>query len=97
MTISAPATNSSAAAAPVSHTTRQRSGRGVDDLILSVWRQAMVTPDEDELIVQRFGTALAASSFGQCLSQEMSRRNLPWNSCERPADILDAEAHTGND
>jgi hypothetical protein len=76
---------------------RQRSGRGVDDLILSLWRQAMVTPDEDKLIVQRFGAALVASPFGQCFIQEMNRRNLSWNSCEQHVDILDTKAHMGKD
>jgi hypothetical protein len=58
---------------------RQRAGRGVDDLILPVWREAMVEPDQQHLIAQRFGTALtlAAPPFGQCFSEEMSRRNLP--------------------
>jgi hypothetical protein len=74
---------------------RQRSGRGVDDLILSLWRQAMVTPDEDQLIVQRFGAALAASPLGRCFIQEMSSRNLPWNNCEQHVDILDTKANTG--
>jgi hypothetical protein len=76
---------------------RQRSGRVVDDLILPLWREAMVTPDDEQLIVERFGAALVASSLGQCFIKEMSRRNLPWNNCEQHVDILDTKAHTGND
>ena len=75
---------------------RQRSGRGVDDLILPLWRQAMVTPDDEQLIVERFGAA-AASSLGKYFIKEMSRPNLPWNSCEQHVDIPDTKAHTGND
>ena len=57
-------------------------GKGVNDLILSLWRQSMIEPDQDRLIALRFGTALAraAPSFGKCFSEEMSLRNLPRES-----------------
>jgi hypothetical protein len=60
---------------------RQRAGQGVDDLVLSAWRQAMVKPVEDNLVAQRFGTALAVAAppFGQCFSEEITRRKLPRN------------------
>jgi hypothetical protein len=61
---------------------RQREGRGVDDLVLSAWRHAMVKPVQDNLVAQRFGTALAVAAppFGQCFSEEIARRKLPRNS-----------------
>jgi hypothetical protein len=61
---------------------RQRTSRGVDDLVLSAWQHAMVKPEQAPLIAQRFGTALAAAAppYGQCLGEEIARRQLPRNS-----------------
>ena len=60
---------------------RQRTNRGVDDLVLSAWQRVMVKPEQAQLIAQRFGTALAAAAppYGQCLSEEIARRKLPRN------------------
>jgi hypothetical protein len=61
---------------------RQRTNRGVDDLVLSAWRQAMVKPVQADPITQRFATALAAATppYGECLGEEIARRKLPRNS-----------------
>jgi hypothetical protein len=61
---------------------RQRTSRGVDDLVLSAWQHAMVKPVQAQLIAQRFGKtqAAAAPPYAPCFSEEIARRKLPRNS-----------------
>jgi hypothetical protein len=59
---------------------RTRVGQGgVDNVILSAWRQAKSASEPDDSIAARFGKALAAVEppVGTCFVQEINRRKLP--------------------